>query len=406
MTTVTPFPLRTPIRNGQTTAIVLAATLFCAWGLAQWLYNQQFQQFAIYFSFSQTRLAWTLSLFNIAYFVLAFPAALFHRRFGYKLGLLLSLSLFGVGAFLLYFALIQDGPIYFVSAILTLGSGWAWFETCLNPLTVEAGKPQTAVLRLNAVQTFNAVGLFAGCLVAQKLADAHYYPTPGNIAQSTATPYVVVGLASLMLAFFIEQLRLPAAAEARSPATAVGKELRALLADKSVVIAALALAAYCLVLTVVWSGTYQYRVQELDGRNFDFFTDVFFWFLIGRVVGTGLLRWIAPAKLLIGCASLTLAAIALAALAGGLTGWVCLLAISALMAIVYPTVFAATIVRHGSETKLVSGLLVTLAGFGSAIGPLFVTPALSGWPIRAELLLAAPFAAIILGWAVITQKRG
>jgi FHS family L-fucose permease-like MFS transporter len=394
----------TTTTRGQTTARILAAGLFAAWGLAQWLYNQQFQQFAIFFSFSPTQLAWTLSLFNIAYFVLALPAALFHRRYGYKLGLLLSLSLFGVGAFLLYFAIVRNTPIYFLCAIATLGSGWAWFETCLNPLTVEAGKPSTAIIRLNAVQVFNAIGLVSGYLVASKLAAAHYYLSVGSVAKSTVTPYVVVGLASLLLAFFIEQLTLPDTAHVRSTKSGIVAELRHHLADRGVLFAALALAAYCLTLTVIWSATYQYRMQELGGREFDFFTDVFFWFFAGRAAATLAMRWIDPIRVLAIAAGLSLAAIAVAACLGGLTGWVCLIVISFLISTAYPTIFAATIVRHGAQTKLVSGLLVTAAGLGSAVGPLFVTPALAGWPIRAVLLLAAPVVAIQLSWAVFARR--
>lgn len=391
-------------RFAQIAVIAIAAGLFGVWGMAQWLYNEQFQQFAIFFSFTPVKLAWTLSLFNIAYFMLAIPAALFHRHFGFKLGLLLSLSLFGIGAFLMYFAIIASGVFYFLAAIVTLGSGWALLETCLNPLAVEAGLPQTAILRLNLVQVLNAVGLVAGCYLAQKLAASHYYLSSGAVAQSTAHPYVIVGLASLLLAFVIEQIPLPASTTARAGLTGSGKELSSLLRDKGVLLAAAALAAYCLTLTVVWSATYQYRMQELGGREFDIFFSVFFWFFVGRVLLAPLMRWIAPVRLLMGCAIVSLAAVVTAFVVGGMTGWICLLVISCLLSITYPTVFAATIVGRGTETKLVTGTLVAVAGLGSAIGPLFVTPALNGWPVRTELLLAAPFVAIILVWTLYVRR--
>ena len=391
--------------SGQTTLVVVAAGLFCAWAMAQWLYNEQFQQFAIFFKFSQSQIAWTLSLFNIVYCVLAIPAATFHRRFGYKLGLLWSLSLFALGAFLLYFAIIENEAGFLICAVVTLGSGWAWFETCLNPLTVEAGRPETAMLRLNIVQVFNAIGLLAGCYVAQRLAAAHYYLAVGTIAQSTAHPYVIAGLASLMIAFFVEQLRLPASAGFRSSSSGIGRELRALARDKGVVLAAAALAAYCLTLTVIWSATYNYRIQELGGRDFDIFGLVFFWFAIGRIVSAPMMRWINPIRMLQAFAAVSLAAVLVTAAAGGLTGWICLLAISALMSITFPTVFAATVVRHGDQTKLVSGVLVAVAGLGSAVGPLFVTPALAAWPVRMELLLAVPFVAMVLAWAFYAGRK-
>lgn len=393
------------IETRRLTAIVLACGLFALWAVAQWLYNEQFQQFAIFFHFSQNKQAWTLSLFNVAYFVLAIPAAIFHRKFGYKLGLLLSLSLFTIGAFLLYFAIIDNGAGYFLCAVLTMGSGWAWFETCLNPLVVEAGKAETAVWRLNMVQIFNAIGLLAGAYLAQKLAMSHYYLSVGSIAQTAAHPYVVVGLVTLLIAFFIEQLKLPVSAYVRvGGLKGIVPELCTLLRHRAVLMGAASLAAYCITLTVLWSATYEYRIQELNGREFDLFGLVFFWFLIGRLIGAPLMRWIDPVRLVACCAILSLAALGLAVCLGGMLGWIAILAVSGLLAITFPTVFAFTLARFGDQTKLVSGVLVAVAGFGSAVGPLFVTPSLHAWPIRYELVLAIPFVAVILTWSLIAGR--
>ena len=69
------------------------------------------------------------------------PAVLFHRQFGYKLGLLLGLSVFGVGAFLLYFAIVQHSSPFFFGAVVVIGSCGAWLDTSLNPLAALAGPP-------------------------------------------------------------------------------------------------------------------------------------------------------------------------------------------------------------------------------------------------------------------------
>ncbi|HUO97419.1 MAG TPA: MFS transporter [Rhizomicrobium sp.] len=390
-------------RAARVTVVVLAAGLFGIWGLAQWLYNTQFQQFAAFFNFSQVQIAWTLSLFQIAYFVLAIPAALFHRQFGYKLGLLLSLSLFANGGFLLYLAVAQHGAAYFVCAVLIMGSGWAWLETCLNPLATEAGRPQSAILRLNAIQIFNGAGLLAASFIAHNLAASHL--PAGQIVQSMAHPFIIIGLAWLLLAVVIEQLGFPASAKVRSNgASGIIQELRALARDKSVVLAAAALAAYCITLTVIWSAAYNYRIQELGGRDFNLFGWVYFWFCAGRFILVPLMRWIDPVRLLQWCACLSLAAVICAFAFGGMTGWVGILAISCFMSITFPTVFAATITRHGTQSKLISGLLVAGAGFGGAVGPLFVTPALQNWPIREVLLLAIPFVAVIVVWTVSANR--
>lgn len=396
------------VRNGRRTVFAVVAGLMMIWGVALWLYNALFFKFSEFFSFQPVHIAWTLALFHVAYFMLAIPASLFHRQFGYKLGFLFGLSVFALGAFLLYLAIIQHSSFYFVAAVMVIGSSGAWLDTSLNPLVVEAGKPETAVWRLNFAHSFNAVGLFAGYLTAIWLIERHYQLTIGATAHLSARPYVLVGLGAILLAFLVEQISLPSFASRASEKTGdIAGELRQLLSDRTFRIAAASLCAYTVVLTALWTSNYNYRSVELPGHAVAIFERGSFWFLIGRLAAPLLMRWINPLRVLAGCAALCLGAIAVTAAAGGMTGWVCLLSASLFLSIAYPTIFASAICRHPTHLKLAGGVMAAAAGLGNAISCLLVALALHDFNINARIVivLALPFAGAILVYALTALKK-
>ena len=112
-------------------------------GMAQWDYNIVFPQLSQFFAFNTSQTASTQALFSITYCLFAIPAALFHRRFGYKLGITAALSAISLGPFLLYPAISGHHDAYFIGAVVMLGIGWPALETSLNPLAVELGPAPT-----------------------------------------------------------------------------------------------------------------------------------------------------------------------------------------------------------------------------------------------------------------------
>ena len=395
---------RTP--TGQRTAFAVIAGLFVIWGLALWLYNALFFMFANSFAFQPVHVAWALSLYSIAYCLLAIPAALFHRRFGYKLGVLFGFAVFVLGAFLLYLAIIQNSIVCFLGAIVMMGSCGAWLDTSLNPLAVEAGSPQTSVARLNLAHVFNGLGLLAAYFAAVWLNEGNYHLSPGAEAYLSVRPYVLVGLAAILLAYFFEQVSLPAfVTYPTQRASDIRRELRSLIGDRHFQIAAASLCAYTVVLTILWTSNYNYRAHELPGHSIGLIERGVLWFAIGRCVGTALMRWIDPIRLLQWTAGLCLIAIAITAAAGGMVGWVCLLSASLFLSIVFPTVFGSAICRHPTRMKLAAGVLAAAAGFGNALSSLFVTMGLDVLHINARvvILMALPFLAIILAYSLASH---
>ena len=101
-------------------------------------------------------------------FVWHFPAALFMRKYSYKVGILIGLGLYATGALLFYPAAISQEFWFFCIALYVLTFGLAFLETAANPYALAMGPKETATQRLNLAQAFNPLGLILGLFVAQQ----------------------------------------------------------------------------------------------------------------------------------------------------------------------------------------------------------------------------------------------
>ena len=392
--------------NRNREVLAVACGLIAIWGIALWLYNALFSKFAVFFSLTAGEQAWLISLLNIVYFVVAIPAALCHRRFGYKLGLLFGLCVIGVGAFLLYFAILRHCFAYFLGAAVMMGTCGAWLDTSLNPMAVEAGSAQTSVWRLNFVHAFGGVGLFAGCITALWLIGTHYQLSSGAAAQLSARPYVLVGLAAILLAYLVDQVNFPDFATIRAERSeSLRRDFASLVGNREFLFAAASLCAYSIVMAVIWSANPNYRAAEFPGLQAGFVAHGFFWFVVGRFIGVAIMRFVDPTRLLQWCIGLSFVAVVMASVLSGMAGWICMLSVSLFLSIIFPTVVGTSLYRLGLQSKLAAGILVTMSGIGSAVAPLFVRPALASLNVHTAILLALPFLAIMLPYSLTVRPK-
>lgn len=90
---------------------VLITSCFALWGFANDITNPMVKAFSKIFRMSVTDGALVQVAFYGGYFVMAFPAAMFIRKYSYKAGVLLGLGLYAFGAFL-FFPAMQTGSYY------------------------------------------------------------------------------------------------------------------------------------------------------------------------------------------------------------------------------------------------------------------------------------------------------
>src|SRR5277367_4904872 len=143
----------------------LVTVLFFLWGMSNNLTDILVQQFRKSFELS-TFSAQLVSTANFTgYFVMAMPAALLMRKWGYKAGMVTGLCLFGGGMILFWPAAVSGQYLPFLVALFTVGSGASFLETASNPFIAQFGDPATSEQRLNFSQSFNPPGTITGVLI-------------------------------------------------------------------------------------------------------------------------------------------------------------------------------------------------------------------------------------------------
>ena len=152
---------------------ILITSLFALWGFANAVTDPMVQAFKKVLELSNSQAAWVQMAFYGGYFCMALPAALFVRKYSYKVGILIGLALYAGGALLFYPAAITEQFWFFCLGLYILTFGLAFLETAANPYALAMGAKETATQRLNLAQAFNPVGLIVGLFVAQQFVLKH-----------------------------------------------------------------------------------------------------------------------------------------------------------------------------------------------------------------------------------------
>lgn len=359
--------------------LILIVSLFFLWGGANNLNDVLIAQFKKAFVLNDFRAGLVQSAFYLGYFLVAMPAGIYMRRFGYKSTVVCGLMLYGIGALLFWPAASINAYSLFLGALFVIASGLAFLETSANPFVTLLGPAETATRRLNLAQAFNPLGSIAGILIGQHFIFSGIEPTPAQIAAMSTSarmayyahetravqwPYLIIGLVVLSWAILILSTRFPKSAapavETRLAGHGVWKKL---LRDRYFVGALLAQFFYVGAQVGVWSYTIRYVQATMSGTSAklaaNFLTAELVCFMIGRFVGALLMKYVAPVRLLL-IFALTNVLLALYAVTSpGHGGAYALVICSFFMSVMYPTIFALGVEgRSDDERKLGSAMLV------------------------------------------------
>jgi FHS family L-fucose permease-like MFS transporter len=204
---------------------ILITSCFALWGFANDITNPMVKAFSKIFRMSATDGALVQVAFYGGYFAMAFPAAMFIRRYSYKAGVLVGLGLYALGALLFYPAKMTGEYYPFLAAYFILTCGLSFLETSSNPYILSMGTEETATRRLNLAQSFNPMGSLLGMFVAMNFIQAKLNPldtaarTQLNDAQFEAVkesdlsvliaPYLAIGIVIFAMFMLILIKKMP-----------------------------------------------------------------------------------------------------------------------------------------------------------------------------------------------------
>ena len=208
---------------------ILITSCFALWGFANDITNPMVKAFSKIFRMSVTDGALVQVAFYGGYFAMAFPAAIFIRKYSYKAGVLMGLLLYAVGAFMFFPAKYTGCYYSFLLAYFILTCGLSFLETSCNPYILSMGTEETATRRLNLAQSFNPIGSLLGMYVAmnffrrasirltpdarEQLSEAEYAVVRDSDLSILIQPYVIIGVVILFMVFLLMIVRMPKNAE-------------------------------------------------------------------------------------------------------------------------------------------------------------------------------------------------
>ena len=389
------------LRKGTTNYLlpfILITSCFALWGFANDITHPMVKAFSKIFRMNVTQGTLVQVAFYAGYLVMALPAAIFIRKFSYKAGILLGLALYAIGALLFLPAKMTGEYFPFLMAYFILTCGLSFLETSANPYIRSMGSEETATQRRNLAQAFNPIGSLMGMYIAMNFIQARLNPMStaerallddtqfealkqADLDILTA-PYLAIGIVIAIIFLLIFFTRMPKNGDKDTKINLIPtfKRLAGISNYREGVIAQF---FYVGAQTMCWTfiiqyGTHIFMLQGMEERAAEVLSQQYnivamVIFCCSRFICTFLLRFIKPGLLLTilatgGCL-LTLGVI----LFENIYGLYCLVAISACMSLMFPTIYGIALRGLGEDAKFgAAGLIMAILG-GSVLPPLQAT---------------------------------
>ena len=371
---------------------VLVGLLFPLWGFANDITNPMVAAFKNILLVSNFESALVQCAFYGGYCFMAIPAAIFIWRFNYKQAILMGLALYSIGCLMF----IPSGKMMVFEAFLfsyfVMTCGLSFLETSANPYILSMGNEATATQRLNLAQAFNPLGSLMGMFIAKEFILARLNSTseagrwelaqndPGLFTQTQQNdlnviigPYLILGIVVAFVFVIFAITKLPGSRNENVDKLNLRPTLKRLFSNRLYLEGVVAQAFYVGAQIMCWTFIIHYGVNELEmtkaeAQSYNMVAMIIF--VSSRFVCTYLLKYINPGQLLmalaLGGGLFTLGTIFIS----GIMGLYSLVAVSACMSLMFPTIYGIALKGLGEDAKIGSAGLILAIGGGSLMPPL------------------------------------
>ncbi|MBR06809.1 MAG: L-fucose:H+ symporter permease [Rickettsiales bacterium] len=364
---------------------ILITSLFALWGFANAVTDPMVTAFKKVLELDNFQASLVQLAFYGGYFTMALPAALFIRKYSYKVGIIIGLTLYATGALLFYPAAVTEQFFFFLAGLYILTFGLAFLETSANPYILAMGDQETATQRLNLAQAFNPVGNILGLLVAQQFVlkklqsdnvDFSELPESEKAVITTADlmvirdPYVILGLVVIGVLVLISVNKMPKGkgGEMHMP---LSKVFGSLIKKSIYVEGVITQAFYVGAQIMCWTYIYQYAeaigLSAEEAGTYQFFA--FVCFFLGRFICTFLLKYVDSGKLLMGLSVLAVLFTLGTIFITGIVGLYSLVAISFCMSLMFPTIYGVALEGLTEDESKIGAAGLVMAIVGGALMP-------------------------------------
>lgn len=359
---------------------ILLILCFAAWGAAANLTDILVGVFRSIFDMSNFQSSLVQFAYYGAYFALAIPAGFITNRFGYKAGVLTGLGLAAIGGVLFLPASQLLVYEYFLLALFVLAAGLSILETSANPFVIAMGEEGSATQRLNLAQAFNPVGANIGVLMGAVLILPRLTSEPEKTILSpqelvesqerdlglVLTPYIGIAAVLLVIWLLIAFRKMPLPPAQAVEALPSGNTAGRLWKNRHYRYGVAAQFFNVAAQTCVWTFTILYArdVVGVSAENSGWYLQAsLILFLVFRFVMTWLLGIFRPTLLLLAMAAFGVACCAVAVVSMNMVGLLAVVAISASLSLMFPTIYGVALQGLGEDAKFgAAGLVMAILG--------------------------------------------
>ena len=401
---------------------ILITTLFALWGFANDITNPMVAAFQTLMELSAAKASMVQFAFYGGYATMAVPAALFIRKYSYKVGVLIGLGLYAVGAFLFIPAAQFQEFTYFCISLYILTFGLAFLETSANPFILSLGSKENSTRRLNLAQAFNPVGSLSGMAVASFIVLPNLISDRRNAAGQIVyhglseaekanirlhdlavirDPYVAIGLVVLVMFVIIVLTKMPSLKgeqEQCSARTTLARLWSNRIYRNGVFTQVLYVAAQIMVWTFIIQYADHLGIDKATAQRYNILAMSLS--LSGRFIGTYIMKYINQRRLLaifgVGATICTLGAICIE----GMMGLYSLVCISLFMSIMFPSIYGIALENVRSEDTSLGAAFLVMAIVGGALMPplqglIIDQKVIMGWP-AVNVSFVLPFICFVM----------
>ena len=367
---------------------ILVTFCFALWGFANDITNPMVKAFSKIFRMSVADGTLVQVAFYGGYFCMAFPAAIFIRKYSYKAGVLMGLGLYAAGA-LLFFPAKAIGIFgCFLVAYFIMTCGLSFLETSCNPYILTMGPEETATRRLNMAQCFNPCGSIIGMFVAMNFIQARLNPMSSDErallddAEFEAlkdadlnvliSPYLIIGLVIVVMFLIIRFAKMPHIGDQNHDVHPLST-LKRIFSLRYYTEGVIAQFFYVGAQIMCWTFIIQYgtrifmaegmaeRDAEVLSQQYNIYAMLFF--ICSRFIATYLMKWLKPAKLLAIFGVLAMLFTLGVIFFQDRYGVYCLVCVSGCMSLMFPTIYGIALDGLGDDAKFgAAGLIMAILG--------------------------------------------
>jgi len=374
---------------------ILITLCFALWGFANDITNPMVKAFSKIFRMSVTDGSLVQVAFYGGYFCMAFPAAIFIRKYSYKAGVLMGLGLYAAGALLFFPSKMAGLYGSFLVAYFIMTCGLSFLETSCNPYILTMGPEATATRRLNMAQCFNPCGSIIGMWVAMnfiqarlnpmssaeraKLSDAEFEAVKAADLSVLTTPYMAIGAVIVAMLLVILFTRMPRIGDQNHdvhPLATLHRIVHIKHYREGVVAQFFYVGAQIMCWTfIIQYGTRVFMAEGMTEQEAEILSQQFniyamLLFICSRFIATYLMKYVKPARLLAAFGILGMLFTAGVIVLQNRWGVYCLVCVSGCMSLMFPTIYGIALDGLGDDAKFgAAGLIMAILG-GSVLPPI------------------------------------